>query len=143
MKTKMTIEELALRYKIRYYSAAIDEALATWEEYNADNDADEWDSPEEIRIRAREKQIKNSRREKFYYDELKDILDEESLDEVYDTAHRARILLLQARRDQDHDRNHWTPLVTIWNGDECIDAGLREELAERASAAGCEIRTIY
>lgn len=143
METKMTIEELALRYKIRYYSAVIDQALATWDEINADNDADEWDSPEEIRARAIEKRHKNSRREKFYFDELKDIIDEESLDEAYHTADCARWLLIEARKNQDHDRNHWAPLVTIWNGDECIDAGLREELAERASAAGYEIRTIY
>ncbi len=143
MKTKMTIEQLALRYMIRYYSAVINQALATWEEYNADQDADEWDSPEEIRSRAIEKRLKNRRRSKYYYSELQDILDEESLDKAYHTADRARILLLEARKNQDHDWNHWAPLVTIWHNGECLDAGLREELEEGARAAGYEIQTIY
>lgn len=143
MKTKITIEQLALRYKIRYYSAVIDQALADWAEINADQDADEWDSPEEIRIRANESRLKNRKREIFYYQELKYILDEESLNEAYDTAHNAGILLIEARRNQDHNRNHWAPLVSIWDGSECIDAGLREELEEGARAAGYEINTIY
>lgn len=143
MKTKITIEQLALRYKIRYYSAVIDQALAEWDEINADRDADEWDSPEEIRARAIEKRLKNRRREQFYFEELKDILDDASLDEAYNTAHHARILLLEARRQQDHNRNHWAPLVTIWHAGECLDAGLREELEEGARAAGYEIQTIY
>ncbi len=143
MRTKMTIEELALRYMIRYYSAVIGQALAAWDEINADNDADEWDSPEEIRNRAIEKRHKNRRRAEYYYSELEDILDEESLNEAYRTADRARILLLEARKNQDHDRNHWAPLVTIWHSGECLDAGLREELEEGARAAGYEIQTIY
>ena len=143
MKTKITIEQLALRYKIRYYSAVIDQALAEWDEINADRDADEWDSPEEIRNRAIVKRLKNRRREQFYFEELKDILDDASLDEAYNTAHHARILLLEARRQQDHNRNHWAPLVTIWHAGECLDAGLREELEEGARAAGYEIQTIY
>jgi hypothetical protein len=143
MKTKIKIEQLALRYKIRYYSAVIGQALAEWDEINADRDADEWDSPEEIRNRAIEKRLKNRRREQFYFEELKDILDDASLDEAYNTAHHARIMLLEARRQQDHNRNHWAPLVTIWHSGECLDAGLREELEEGARAAGYEIQTIY
>lgn len=140
MKTKITIEELALRYKIRYYQAVILHACAVWEEINSDHDADEWESAEEIRGRARTDQYKQRRRADFYYKELKDILTDESLDEAYKTADRARILLLESREHQDHDPKHWSPLVLVFDENELIDVGLREDLEDGAIAAGYEIR---
>ena len=142
MKTKITIEKLALHYIVRYYQAEILHACAVWDEINADNDADEWASAAEIRSRAIEDQYKNRRRADFYRKELKEILDEESVYEVYETAAHARSLLLEARKQQDHDPKHWAPLINIYDEDELIDTGLREDLEVGAIAAGYEIRGI-
>lgn len=142
MKTKITIEKLATRYIRRYYQEKILHACAVWDEINAANDADEWDSAEEITERARKDQDKHTRRAEWYWRELQDILTGESQNEVYNTANRAWELLIESRKKQDHDPKHWSPLINIYDGNELIDTGLREDLEDGAIAAGYEIRGI-
>lgn len=147
MKTKITINQLIMRYTILYYSYRIRQTLNVLRKENAEHDPDVedgWITAKELIDNESQEQTENGRKAEWYWQQLKEILDDDddTLHKVHNNTLTAQAYIRASRRNEDHDHNHWAPLVTIWDGDECIDAGLREELAEGARAAGYQISTI-